>query len=315
MNLAATLRHRGVLGINQRNISYTQGENPRHLYPLVDDKLKTKALCEAAGLPVAAVIASASHHANIASMVETLSTRSDFVLKPAKGAMGNGILVIRDRGEDGWFDSSEELITQDELAYHAASIVSGLYALGGGDDIAFAEERLGISEEFERIVYRGVPDIRIIVFHGVPVMAMIRLPTHASNGKANLHQGAVGAGIDLATGRTNFAVSRSRPILRHPDTNESVVGFVIPQFEFALRSALIATDQTGLGYVGADIVIDSKRGPVILELNARPGLAIQLANQAGLIPRLEAIREQNLRSADVETRLAAGIELARSTTS
>ena len=50
-----------------------------------------------------------------------------------------------------------------------------------------------------------------------------------------------------------------------------------------------ATDATELGYVGADVVIDQRRGPVILELNARPGLGVQLANHCGLAARLEEI--------------------------
>jgi hypothetical protein len=46
---------------------------------------------------------------------------------------------------------------------------------------------------------------------------------------------------------------------------------------------------TGLGYIGCDLVLDRKLGPLILELNARPGLAIQIANGAGLSLRLQAI--------------------------
>ena len=45
----------------------------------------------------------------------------------------------------------------------------------------------------------------------------------------------------------------------------------------------------GLGYIGVDIVMDVERGPMLLEANARPGLAIQIANGRGLVPRLEAI--------------------------
>jgi glutathione synthase/RimK-type ligase-like ATP-grasp enzyme len=46
---------------------------------------------------------------------------------------------------------------------------------------------------------------------------------------------------------------------------------------------------TGLGYLGVDMVIDRERGPLLLELNARPGLQIQVANQAGLRSRLALI--------------------------
>jgi len=307
----ARLREIGVLGINERNIRFTLGENPRRLYPLVDDKLKTKELCERASIPTARVLGKARRHGDVRQLVETLRGTGDFVLKPAMGSMGNGILVLRDASEGGWAASGERQISPQQLAYHAESIISGLYALGGKPDVAFAEERLRLHPDLERISYDGVPDIRVIVLRGVPVMAMTRLPTRRSAGRANLHQGAVGAGIDLETGRTNFAVIRNTPIDRHPDTLEAVVDFPIPFFSEALRTAIRATDETGLGYVGADVVIDARYGPVVLELNARPGLAIQVANQAGLRPRLENIVESNTRGLDLEARIALGCELAR----
>ena len=305
------LRKRGVLGINERNIVFTQGANPRHLYPLVDDKLKTKALCGKANLPVASVFARAERHGDVEELIEALRDRSDFVLKPAKGAMGNGILVLGEADASGWTAANGQHISHTDLAYHAESIVSGLYALGGRPDVAFAEERLTVHPQFEKIAYKGVPDIRIIVFRGIPAMAMTRLPTRSSNGKANLHQGAVGAGIDLDSGRTNFAVVGSTLVEKHPDSLEPVVDVAIPQFADALRSALLATDLTGLGYVGADVVIDAAKGPMILELNARPGLAIQLANRQGLRPRLEAIRDQVTSTANADERIALGLKIAR----
>jgi alpha-L-glutamate ligase-like protein len=308
------LKRRGVLGINERNIRFTLGENPRELYPLVDDKLKTKHLCELAGIPVAPVYAKAERHGDVRSLVESLRGQSDFVLKPAGGAMGNGILVIGEATETGWLSLSGRAISPLQLAYHAESIVSGLYTLGGKPDAAFAEERLLLHTDFDRVSYEGVPDIRIIVFRGIPVMAMTRLPTKRSSGRANLHQGAVGAGIDIASGRTTYAVVGSRPIDLHPDTGETIPGFLIPQFATALRTAIRATDETRLGYVGADVVVDARYGPVILELNARPGLAVQLANRTGLLPRLDAIRAMTMKGsehkAELEERITLGCKIA-----
>ncbi len=56
-----------------------------------------------------------------------------------------------------------------------------------------------------------------------------------------------------------------------------------------LNIAARSADAIGLGYLGVDIVIDRHRGPLLLELNARPGLAIQIANRSGLAPRIRAI--------------------------
>ena len=62
-----------------------------------------------------------------------------------------------------------------------------------------------------------------------------------------------------------------------------------PENREHLEIASKAYEMTGLGYLGADIVLDKERGPMMLELNARPGLAIQIANLVGLSRRLKEI--------------------------
>lgn len=287
MTIGALRRH-GVLGINRRNAFYTLRCNPRKHIPLVDDKLATKRLCEAAGIPVPGLLAVARHHFEARALTERLRDERSFVLKPARGAMGNGIVVLR-RSESGQLLRAGRPYAEAEFVYHAAGIISGLYSLAGHSDVAVVEECLETHPDMAKLVTDGVPDVRVLVYRGIPVMAMTRLPTARSGGRANLHQGAVGAGIDLISGRTRHAVLRSRAVAHNPDTGEPVIGRVIPAFDRILEIAVAATDGTGLGYVGADVVVDARRGPVILELNARPGLAIQLANRAGLRPRLDAV--------------------------
>ena len=65
---------------------------------------------------------------------------------------------------------------------------------------------------FEPIAVGGTPDVRIILYRCVPVMAMVRLPTRESRGRANLHQGAVAAGIHLGSGRTHGGVCKDRAV-------------------------------------------------------------------------------------------------------
>lgn len=301
----------GLLGINRRNASYTLRWNDRRRYPLVDDKLKTKRLCEGAGIPAARLLAVAERIGDLNGLLGGLEGHRDFVLKPAHGAMGNGILVVRDRAGGRLEKAGGGWIDDEAFLHHASGIISGLYALGGQPDVALVEERLIVHPELEAICLNGVPDYRVIVFRGVPVMAMTRLPTAVSGGRANLHQGAVGVGIDLASGVSTHAVIRSSPATRHPDTGEPVVGRAIPDFARALEIAVQATDLVGLGYVGADIVIDARRGPVVLELNARPGLAVQIANRAGLMPRLEEVEHRFGPDMPLDARIAFGRDLAR----
>jgi alpha-L-glutamate ligase-like protein len=176
-----------------------------------------------------------------------------------------------------------------DLEHHVSNILSGIYSLGGQPDVALLEYRVRFDPIFESVSYQGVPDIRIVVFLGVPVMAMVRLPTRASQGKANLHQGAIGVGIDIATGRTLRAVQNNEIVDEHPDTGAGVLGLSIPGWEALLELASRCYELTGLGYQGVDIVLDNDLGPLMLEINARPGLNIQIANRAGLLPRLREV--------------------------
>jgi len=283
------LRRLGVLGINRRNISYTMKCNNRRYYPLVDDKLATKRLCEQAGIPVPGLLAVARHHYEMRGLLPALADRDSFVLKPARGAMGNGILVVSGRKGDRFLCAGDREYSRDEFLYHASGIISGLYSLAGRMDAAMVEERLQVDLTLADLAPAGVPDIRVIVYRGIPVMAMMRLPTRRSGGRANLHQGAIGVGVDLVTGITNHAAVHGVPVRENPDSGEEVIARKIPGFARSLEIAVAAADETGLGYLGADVVIDALKGPLILELNARPGLAIQLANGAGLRPRLEAV--------------------------
>ena len=291
--LWSALRDAGVLGINRRNIEFISAKNPRHYYPRVDDKMLTKKLCRDANIPVPRLLASAEHTFALRQLVRILADQEDFVIKPARGAMGNGTLVVsrieKSRAGLDFIVSGGKRLSEAEMLYHCSGVIAGLYSLGGQSDTVMVEERLRPHEELLAHCSDGVPDVRVIVYCGVPVMCMIRLPTLSSGGRANLHQGAVGVGVAIDSGQTCHAVWKNRPITLHPDDGEPLLGWTIPDFERVLEIAVRAADQSGLGYVGADVVIDSRRGPVILELNARPGLAIQLANRAGLLPRLREI--------------------------
>ena len=209
--------------------------------------------------------------------------------KPAHGSGGDGILVISGRRGEKYRRSNGQLMAREEFNHHLSNGLSGLFSLGGQPDHLLVEYCVQFDPIFERVSYRGVPDVRIIVFMGYPVMAMIRLPTRMSDGKANLHQGAIGVGIDIPTGITKRGVWGTEIIREHPDTEHSIVGLSIPRWDDLLHMAAHCYELSGLGYVGVDFVLDKNLGPLILELNARPGLAIQIANGNGLQHRLEKV--------------------------
>ncbi len=283
------LKSKGVLGINGRNANFTLRYNPRHLYPLVDDKLRTKRLGQANGVPVPELYALVEVAGQVHELPDFLKDYSDFVIKPAHGSGGEGILIVS-RTRDGAFSKQDgKAISLEEFKHHVFNTLSGLYSLGGQPDEALVEYRVEFDPLFEKISYEGVPDIRIVTIFGVPTMAMVRLPTRKSDGKANLHQGAVGVGICMATGITLRGVQGNDVVSEHPDTGAPVSGLSIPGWDNLLGLAGKWYELTGLGYLGVDIVLDRTKGPLTLELNARPGLNIQVANNAGLIPRLEMV--------------------------
>lgn len=282
---------RRVLGMNRRNADYILKYNPRYLYPRADSKILAKSLALEAGLPVPELYDTFQTVALLRQLKKRLRDHPSFVIKPEHGSGGEGILVLDQHG-DGFQNSAGRILSESEVRYHIANILYGLYSLGGQSDRAMVEYRVKFDPVFSSISYRGVPDIRIIVFLGVPVMAMLRLPTKASNGRANLHQGALGVGVNMSSGITKHGVLGSHLLDVHPDTENPVVDTTIPHWQEMLQIACRSYEVFELGYFGIDIVLDKDRGPLILELNARPGLAIQLANRSGLLRRLEAVEKK-----------------------
>ena len=293
------LRKCGLLGMNRRNLEYLAGCNPRQYYPRVDDKLLTKQICQAHGIRVPATYAVIERNGDVGRFPSLLDGRREFVIKPAKGAEGRGILVVASHDGRRFLTAGGHAMSETDLRYHLSAILSGLHSLGGQTDRAIIEQRVMRHPAFDKLAVEGTPDIRIIVYRGIPAMAMVRLPTVASRGRANLHQGAIAAGIDLPTGRTFGGVCGGRTVTSHPDTGYAIGGLVVPEWPVLLSSAVELSAALGLGYLGVDFVLDADVGPVVLEANARPGLAIQVANRRGLAGRLEQI------DAELEEQLAS----------
>jgi alpha-L-glutamate ligase-like protein len=298
------LRAAGVVGINARNTRYVADCNPSRLMPKVNDKLQTKRIAEAAGVAAPRLYGLVEIQAQVRRLEQILDGQEDFVIKPALGAQGDGILVIASRMKGGWRTAGGARITDREVAFHLSNVLSGMYSLNGLSDVAMLEERVKFDPIFDAVSYKGVPDLRILVYKGVPCMAMARLPTRESDGKANLHKGGVGVGLDIVTGITDGAVHNNRMTDEHPDTGNALAGIAVPQWGEILRMAADCYTQIGLGYMGVDLVIDKERGPLLLELNGRPGLAVQLANGCGLQGRLDAVDRAGPDLADTAARLA-----------
>ncbi len=298
------LKKAGILGINSRNIDYVLKYNPRKLYPLADNKIRTKELASEAGIEVPDLYGTISSVGELKSLRSIVADKNDFVIKPCRGCGGEGITVITEIQDDGYLDISGKFISRRDLQHHVANILHGLFSLGSRPDQAMIEYRVRFDQVFAEVSYKGVPDIRIVTLKGVPVMAILRLPTKISGGKANLHQGAIGVGIDLAKGKTLNGVWFNQTVSDHPDTGKAIMDRIIPHWETLLTLASKSYGLTGLGYQGVDIVLDRDRGPLLLEVNTRPGLNLQIANQTGLTLRLKKIEEALPQLISIEEKVA-----------
>lgn len=283
------LRENGVLGMNDRNYSVIAKNNKRSLYVLVDDKVKTKRLANSININTPEMIGIIEHQYQVQNFLNIIKGHDTFVIKPAHGSGGKGVLVIKKYDGEIFYSASGAVLSFKDIYQHISNTLSGLFSLGGQYDVALIEEAVNFSDVFANFSYHGVPDVRVIVYKGFPAMVMMRLATKESGGRANLHQGAVGVGLDVQSGLPLRAVMHNKPVFQHPDTKANLMDLRVPFWREHLLIGALAYDMTGLGYLGADIVLDKTRGPMMLEVNARPGLAIQIANGRGLKTVLQEI--------------------------
>ncbi len=281
MKLFEGTRWEGILGMNARN-ARVDAENPLRAIQLVNSKYDTKAALEEAGVPVAPTLVRIRDRKDL-SRLDWDALPEAFALKPNYGRGGAGILLAKERDEDGWRTASGRYLGRDTISDHIRSILDGEYSLESVErDSALLEPLIVPHPVLARLVPSGLPDIRVICHHGEPLLAMMRLPTEETEGRANLHQGAVGAAVDLGSGRVARAMLKRERIEEHPDTGEGLLGVEVPEWGAVVEAAGRCAEATGLGYLGADVVVDEERGPLVLEVNARPGLEIQNVAGVGL---------------------------------
>lgn len=295
------MKLRDVLGLNSRNHLYTSVYNSRKGKTVANSKLQTKKTLRANKVRVPETYAVIKGMEALENF-DFLKLPGDFVVKPNNGLGGQGIVVIESQGEYAgeWIDSQGIVWGVNDLRLHIGDILAGRYSMDDVSDIAYIEERVRVHPIFEKYSYHGTPDIRVIVFNKIPIMSYVRLPTEESGGRANLFQGAAAVGIDIASGITTYGVHHAKPTEFFPGTRRKLANIQIPQWEEILETAIKASEAIGLGYMASDIVLQpvgDKSTPMILEVNAQPGLKIQIANRSGLRERLARVKGLKVLSA------------------
>ncbi|MBR9675434.1 hypothetical protein GOV05_00305 [Candidatus Woesearchaeota archaeon] len=296
-----------ILSLNVRNREYIAKYNPPNLYPnLSKDKMKLS--FHQLNIPTPKTYAIIETKNDIGLLDKIVFEKESFVIKPTKGLGGEGILVIDSKGKNPnkKLFVTEKEVSLETLKSHIKQILEGQYA-NSNEDKAIIEEKIEVSQYFQKSFGKGVFDIRVIVFYGFPVMAMMRIPTKESKGFGNIHKGAISVGLDITTGKAinPFWKAGGGEIKYHPDTKKDLTKIKIPNWDEILRLSCLAQGASKLNYAGVDVVL-SKKGPLVLEVNKRPGIEIQNANLEGLLKRLRYI-ENNLgllRFEDVDKRVS-----------
>ena len=302
------VKRSAVLGLNARTHLFSYPYNTKRGKSIATSKLRTKRVLGKEGIPVPERYAVFTGPRKILKF-DWSKLPNSFALKPNKGLGGHGIIITKKHTKDGtgWITSDKNKVTIEDLTLHVLDILEGAYSMRNVPDWAYIEEFVGRHKVFRKYAFRGTPDVRVIVFNKVPIMAMLRLPTKESGGRANLHQGAIAVGVDITTGITTKAYWKGRYIKYKPGTSRKLHGIRIPKWQHILKIAVRCQEITELGYMGADIVFHPTKGPMVLELNYQPGLQIQMVNSAGLKKRLDRVEDLEVRDADHGVKIAKAL--------
>jgi len=288
-----------ILGMNARERLYTS-RNTKTARSICASKYATKVLMQNHNIPTAEIYGILATNEDVNDF-EWAKLLKNFVIKPTNGNAGKGVVAFRSQQPDGqhWLDMLGKTWSLDDIKLLCFDILEGQYSTYGGQHNIIVEERIPIHSSLQKYTYKGTPDVRVIVFNQVPVMAMLRLPTAESEGRANVTQGAIGLGVDMATGITTHAVAHKNHLITHlPGTKYKLNGIKIPNWAALLKIAVDAATAANLPFSGVDMFIHEEKGPIVVELNANPGLSIQNANQAGLRRRLERVEDLNVRDSE-----------------
>lgn len=270
-----------IMGINQRNVELIYPHNQYKDYALADDKVVTKSVLEQYNIACAQTYAVIERIGDIESGWASVQQYKKIAIKPANGRGGGGIKILKKSSDGTAWISGGKSVPESQIYKHFADIIMGVFSLGGGDRVLI-EYCIEPHPFFHEIYPAGVPDFRVILLKQVPILAMLRVPTDRSDGKANLHQGGLGIGIDMERGLLKTAYDGTRYHAIHPDVHTQINGRIIPQWKETLDLAIATSKAFPLEYLGVDIVLDKHIGPLIMEINVRPGLGIQLVNQVGM---------------------------------
>ncbi len=262
--------------------------NPAAYEVLTSNKSIFYLFCKALGIPVPKLYAiffrdtpGYGLHGEILSSRENWQTfisntlPSEFIIKPAKGTYGSGIVCFSRNGERDFVD------IESEKQYNADEIYNMMYSYSK-DDCFVIQERLMSHPEFTRLSdTESLQTLRIVTFvdngrqshilHAFfkPIVGRNIIDNHIHGltgnllAQVNVHNGTLNSAVKLTPNYSGIVT-----VARHPKTGIPFEGFVIPMWDAATSLAKeVSLKFLPLRIIGWDIAITPK-GPCILEGNA-----------------------------------------------
>ena len=189
---ARALHERGVLGINQRNGALVLPLNPRRHYPRVDDKLLTKRLAEAAGIPTPRSLGVITYHHQLRDLPALLDGPRPVRAQAGARRAGQRHRRHHRRSRTTHYRKSSGALLERRRrsASTSRARISGVFSLRGDVDSCLIEERVVLHPAFATIARFGIPDVRVD-----------RLSRPADHGHVPAADGRIGRPRQPAPGR------------------------------------------------------------------------------------------------------------------
>jgi len=292
-----------ILWQNERNLEFIKWKNTSFARYLADSKLRTKEFLQSKNIPVPENFYVIKKHSQLLDLDLSI-LKPPFVVKPNFGYWWNWILVIDNVDSVGnYITNTWEIISKRKMMQHFRDILDWFFSLSWNRDQVVIERKVELDESIALIWKYWLPDIRVIVYNMIPIIAMLRVPTEESGWKANLHVWACWVWVEVWTWKLTHITSKNKIIKTIPWIGD-IRWLELPHWDKVLELTSSLQQITWIWYLACDIVLDKEKGPLLLEVNIRPWLSVQNANLMPLWARLKKVEWITVTSVEKWVRLA-----------
>ncbi len=291
-----------ILWINARNLHYINKFNKEKEIWLANNKLKTKNFLSKFWIPLGDTYTVINSKKSLREFDFLSLQEKEFIVKPNKWSKWRWIAKVKVFSDpkninELIFLMNWKNINKKDFIRHMDEILDWVHSWWDKDSILI-EELLTWWEGFEKYCKYWLADIRVIVFHLVPIAAMIRVPTEKSWWRANLAQGGLGLWLNITSWIVETAYLNSIIYNKNfPGSLEEFEKDPLPYWDSILSYSSHIQFFVNLWYLALDWVI-TENWPKLLEINARAWLEIQNVCWMPLMERLNRIKNLKIKEPD-----------------